>query len=270
MRISGGLFAAASVKGKNNIKERTPAKRSDWRFTNNERVLVIVQKKGLEPVTYLFTLWQINAHGTEIAMRLKIIVPPHPLIAHWLTMLRDVSTPPPIYATALEQIGKWLTYEAIREWLPYRKESVETSYGTTDGTVVESRVPLLAIPNLPAGLQLWEGARDVLPNATLCLGGVPEIIEENAGVIIYKDQIAEGNELLKDLKQLDNQKVATNRIKVITALASNPGLKRIGEAFADLTIYAACIDADVAESGDILPGIGNPSSRINTRFTSSN
>tara|TARA_Y100001968_G_scaffold313156_1_gene337041 strand:- start:9274 stop:9891 length:618 start_codon:yes stop_codon:yes gene_type:complete len=205
-----------------------------------------------------------------MAMTLKIIVPPHPLISHWLTMLRDQSTPSPIYSTGLEQLGRWLTYEAIREWLPSRTELVQTSLSETEGRIIESRVPLLAIPNLPAGLQLWQGARDVLPNASLCLGGIPDSIENNAGIIIYHDQITNGDELLRDLKLLKEQKVESQRIKIITALASSPGLKKIGESFTDLTIYSACIDPGLTLENKISPGIGDPAKRINTRITTSN
>ncbi len=203
-------------------------------------------------------------------MSLRIVVPPHPLIVHWLTMLRNVTTPPPIYSTALEQLGRWLTYEAIRDWLPTRTEEVDTFGGKTKGTVIESRVPLLAIPNLPAGLHLWEGAKDLLPNSNLCLGEIPRIIENNAGVIIYIDQITTGEKLRLNLELLNQKEVEAKRIKVITALASSPGLKTIADSFSDLTIYTACIDPELTKEGFIYPGIGNPSKRINTRFTTSN
>ena len=78
-------------------------------------------------------------------MTLKVIVPPHPLIAHWLTVLRSSSTPSALYSTGLEELGRWLTYEALREWLPIRKESVKTNEGEAEGTLIESRIPLLSI-----------------------------------------------------------------------------------------------------------------------------
>ena len=62
-----------------------------------------------------------------MAMTLRVVVPPHPLIAHWLTMLRIEETPPPLYATGLSELGKWLTYEALRDWLPHRREAIKTS-----------------------------------------------------------------------------------------------------------------------------------------------
>ncbi|MGA0279595.1 MAG: uracil phosphoribosyltransferase, partial [Vulcanococcus sp.] len=47
---------------------------------------------------------------------LRVVVPPHPLIGHWLTVLRDRETPQPLFATAMAELGRWLTYEAMRDW----------------------------------------------------------------------------------------------------------------------------------------------------------
>ncbi len=205
-----------------------------------------------------------------MAKSLRIMVPPHPLIAHWLTMLRNKETPPALFATGLEELGKWLCYEAIRDWLPYRKEKVETSNEITDGQIIEYNVPLLALPIEAGGYELWEGARRVLPNAHLCLNGVPESIESNAGVIILIDQIANGENLLKTLHSLNKQNVNAERIRIISAIASGPGLTKIGKDFENLNIYTSCIDQDLNDQGNICPGIGNPSQRLNTRIAGTN
>ncbi len=202
-----------------------------------------------------------------MSMTLQILIPPHPLIGHWLSILRIDSTPPPIYSTALEQLGKWLTYEALRDWLPHSKKEITTLRGKTEGVLIETEIPLLIIPNLPGGIQMWLGARELLPNGSLCLGGVPNNLEENSGIVIYFDQIASGESLLKTLKKLDNLKVNPKRIRVISSLASSNGLKNIGEQFPELKIYTACIDPILSEKGEIIPGIGNPSLRLNTRIT---
>ena len=200
-----------------------------------------------------------------MAMTLRVIVPPHPLIGHWLTMLRHRETPAPVYGTAMQELGRWLTYEALRDWLPHRRESIPTDTGTTEGTICEAGVPLLAMPLLPAGLELWHGARSVLPNAALCLNGVPEGIESNAGLILFVDQITDGQRLLKVLNQLQQQEVKGPRIRVIAALSANAGLKCLGEAIPDLTIHTACIDPDLRDNGLISPGIGDPLQRLNLR-----
>ena len=198
-------------------------------------------------------------------MSLRVVVPPHPLIGHWLTMLRHRDTPPALYATALQELGRWLTYEALRDWLPHRKELVPTPLSETEGTVVESGVTLLAIPTLPVGLELWQGARSVLPEACLCLSGVPASIEANAGVILFADQIGDGESILIQLRKLQEQGVDGRRIRLITALCSSPGLKRLGEEISDLTLHTACIDEVVDQQGLIDPGIGDPVRRLNIR-----
>ena len=56
-----------------------------------------------------------------MAMSLKVIVPPHPLIKHWLSILREKNNPNILYTTGYEQLGKWLTYEALRNGFHIKK-----------------------------------------------------------------------------------------------------------------------------------------------------
>ncbi len=200
-----------------------------------------------------------------MAMSLRVVVPPHPLIGHWLTMLRHRETPSALYATALQELGKWLTYEALRDWLPHRRETVPAMNGDTEGTIVEGSVPLIAIPVLPAGIELWQGGRSVLPDATVCLNGCPEQVEANAGVILFVDQIGSGDATLALLQQLQQKGVDGRRLRLITALCASPGLKLLGEAIPDLTLHTACIDEALGEGDTIHPGIGDPVRRLNLR-----
>tara|TARA_B100000700_G_C15046650_1_gene858284 strand:- start:1377 stop:1988 length:612 start_codon:yes stop_codon:yes gene_type:complete len=199
-----------------------------------------------------------------MAMSLRVVVPPHPLIGHWLTVLRVLSTPPPVYKKALEELGRWLTYEALRDWLPTRKEKIKATNIETEGTVIETEISIIAIPNLPGGLELWHGARTVLPNADIFINDLPVKIKKQTGFIIFIDQIKEGDELIKVIGDLQNRAVETKRIRVITTIASSPGLKKISEKFEDLSIYCACIDEKIDADGNIIPGIGNPSLRLST------
>ena len=200
-----------------------------------------------------------------MAKTLRVVVPPHPLIAHWLTVLRHQGTPAPLCRTAMEELGRWLTYEALRDWLPHRRDTVQTPLASTEGTVIEAGVPLLAVPILPGALHLWEGARQVLPNAELCLGGLPEAIETQAGVVLLLDQISQGDDLIDLLRSLERLGVEAPRLRVITTLTASPGLKRIGETYHEITIHTACIDAELDEQQRILPGIGDPLQRLGIR-----
>jgi uracil phosphoribosyltransferase len=53
-----------------------------------------------------------------MAPQLRVYVPPHPIIRHWLTIAREKHTPVPLFRTAMIEMGKCLTYEAVRELLP--------------------------------------------------------------------------------------------------------------------------------------------------------
>ena len=201
-------------------------------------------------------------------MTLRIVVPPHPLIAHWLTMLRNSKTPPPLYATAFEELGKWLTYEALRDWLPHREEVVETDSEQITGKVIEGNITLLSLPFGPGGFQLWQGARGVLPNTSLCLSGIPNIIDKKAGVLIFLGQISNGETLINILEKLKVNNVESQRIRVITALSCSQGLNELAKVMPNLNIYCACIDSELTNNKLIQPGIGNPSLRLNTIISS--
>ncbi len=202
-----------------------------------------------------------------MAMTLHVVIPPHPLIGHWLSILRIETSPPPIYATALEQLGKWLTYEALRDWLPNSKKEIQTERGIVEGILIKNDISLIVIPNLPGGLQMWQGAREIIPNAKLSLGGVPKVIEKKAGIIIYFDQIGSGENVLEVMKKLKKLDIDSKRIRLITSLACSKGLQIIGESYPDLRIYASCVDPTLSKEGNIIPGIGDPTLRLNTIIT---
>ena len=196
---------------------------------------------------------------------LRVVVPPHPLIGHWLTLLRDRDTPAALYNTAMAELGRWLTYEALRDWIPYQRVQVNTPLALTEGTVVDGSVALIAIPMLPAGLALWEGARSVVPSAAVIHQGLqplPAAIPERAGVLVFAPEVAGGDALLELLGALAERGVGGTRLRVITALTASPGLKQLGERYEDLTLYTGCIDAELDSQGRILPGIGDLEQRL--------
>jgi len=68
--------------------------------------------------------------------------------------------------------------------------------------------------------------------------------------------------LLQLLEQLEQLGVSGMRLRVITALAASPGLKRLGERYDDLTLYTGCIDAELDAEQRILPGFGDAEQRL--------
>jgi len=213
-----------------------------------------------------------------MGMTLRVVVPPHPLIGHWLTLLRDRQTPPPLFATAMTELGRWLTYEALRDWLPERSVEVETPLGRCEGRVIDPAVPVLAIPVLRGGLGIWDGARTVLPAARVAhvglqacgadghthwyLDDLPATIGERVGVLVFLPVLASGATLVALLERLGALGVSGARLRVITSLCGAPGLKLVGERFPDLTIYAAGIDTEVDDQRRLRPGFGDAAVRL--------
>jgi uracil phosphoribosyltransferase len=213
-----------------------------------------------------------------MSMSLRVVVPPHPLIGHWLTLLRDGATPSPLFATAMAELGRWLTYESLRDWLPHRRVTVETPLGRSEGQVVDPEIPLLVIPVLREGLGLWQGGQSVLPSAQLAhvglepcgpehkphwfLDDLPATIDTRSGVLVFLPCLASGSILLALLDRLQGLGVEGQRLRVITPLAANPGLQVVGERHGQLTIYCAGIDPEVDDHNRIVPGIGEVSERL--------
>ncbi len=205
-----------------------------------------------------------------MAMSLKVIVPPHPLIKHWLSILRDKNTPNALYSTAFEQIGRWLTYEALRDWLPFKKEFVNTDNGKAETYYVDNDYPIKIIAQIPEGLTLWYGAKEVIPNGTLTLGEIPSIIPKNEGIIIFSEQISNNKNPLEILKGLETQGVKSNRILIISSICSDKGLNKIALEFPNQVIYTASIDEENESKNNLIPGIGNPIFRLSTMFQEKN
>ena len=205
-----------------------------------------------------------------MAMSLKVIVPPHPLIKHWLSILREKNTPNVLYSTGYEQIGKWLTYEALRNWLPYKKEIINTENGNADGTFINHDYPIKVFAKMPEGLSLWIGSKEVIPNSTLSLGELPKKIDPNEGIIVYSDQITTKSTTIETLKKLKELGVDSNRILLIVPICSNKGLNEIAKLFPNQVIYTSCIDEEDDKTKLLIPGIGNPLLRLSTIFLDKN
>jgi len=205
-----------------------------------------------------------------MAMSLKVIVPPHPLIKHWLSILREKNTPNILYSTGYEQLGKWLTYEALRNWLPYKKEIINTENGEADGFFINNEYPIKVFAMIPEGLSLWYGSKEIIPNSTLSLGELPKSIESNEGVIFYSEQITTTSATLETLIKLKKLGVDSNRILLITPICSNKGLNEIAKLFPNQVIYTSCIDEEEENTKLLVPGIGNPLLRLSTIFQDKN
>nr|DAD28317.1 TPA_asm: hypothetical protein HUJ06_029785 [Nelumbo nucifera] len=95
--------------------------------------------------------------------RMLVFVPPHPLIKHWISVLRNEQTPCPIFKNAMGELGRLLIYEASRDWLPTVTGEIQSPMGVASVEFIDPREPVTIVPILRAGLALVEHASSVLP-----------------------------------------------------------------------------------------------------------
>ncbi|MDX2244363.1 MAG: uracil phosphoribosyltransferase [Leptolyngbyaceae cyanobacterium bins.302] len=212
-----------------------------------------------------------------MTLQMRVYVPPHPLIKHWLAIARQASTPSAIFRTAMTELGRWLTYEAIRDWLPTQDTTIQTPLAPCPATLIDADVPLMLVPVLRAGLALLDGAQTLLPLASIyhlgfvrneetleasCyLNKLPEKLDPRTRVLIPEPMLATGGTMLAVMHELTSRGIDPANVRVIAVVTAPPALQKLSVAYPGLTIYAAGIDEQVNDRGFIVPGLGDAGDR---------
>ncbi|XP_010692326.2 uracil phosphoribosyltransferase [Beta vulgaris subsp. vulgaris] len=209
--------------------------------------------------------------------RMLVFVPPHPLIKHWVSVLRNEQTPCAVFKSAMGELGRLLMYEAARDWLPTIAGEIQTPMAVAKVEFVDPREPVAVIPILRAGLALAEHAASILPatatyhlgvsrdeetlQPTVYLNKLPEKFPEGARIFVVDPMLATGGTIVKAIELLKERGVENKQIKVISAVAAPPALSKLGEKFPGLHVYTGIIDEVVDEKGFIIPGLGDAGDR---------
>ncbi len=212
-----------------------------------------------------------------MSLQLRIYVPEHPLIKHWLAVARDVNTPSVLFKSAISELGRWLTYEAIRTWLPTTETTVQTPLTTCDATFVNPEIPMGVVPILRAGLALLDGAQSILPLASIyhlglsrdestleasCyLNNLPERFPPQTKILILEPMLATGGSIMMAMQEITSRGVDPAEIRIVSVVAAPPALRKLSEAYTDLEIYSAIIDEGLNSKGYIVPGLGDAGDR---------
>ena len=212
-----------------------------------------------------------------MSLQLRVYVPEHPLIKHWLAVARDVNTPTVLFKSAVSELGRWLTYEATRTWLPTTETTVQTPLTTCDATFVNPEIPIGVIPILRAGLALLDGAQNILPLASIyhlglsrdkstlessCyLNNLPERFPPQTKILILEPMLATGGSIMMAMKEITSRGVDPAEIRIVSVVVAPPALRKLSETYADLQIYSAIIDEGLNSKGYIVPGLGDAGDR---------
>lgn len=212
-----------------------------------------------------------------MALQLRVYVPPHPLIKHWLGVVRNSATPSAVFRSAMTELGRWLTYEAIRDWLPTIDMTIETPLTSCPATFVDPESPIMVLPILRAGLALMEGVQSALPTssvyhlgfvrneetleASCYLNKLPDEIDSQTRVLISEPMMATGGTILATMAELTQRGVDPAMVRIVSVVTAPPALQKLSQAYPQLNIYAATIDEGLDENGFIVPGLGDAGDR---------
>ena len=212
-----------------------------------------------------------------MTLQLRVYVPPHPLIKHWLGVARDADTPSVLFKSAMTELGRWLTYEAARDWLPTEETMVQTPLAPCPATLINPQVPVAVVPILRARLALLEGAQTLLPLAsiyhlglvrdektllpTCYLNKLPEHFDPQTRVLIPEPMLATGGSIMAAMAELQKRGVEPAFTRIISVVAAPPALQKLSAAYPELVIYTATIDESVNDQGFVVPGLGDAGDR---------
>ena len=176
-----------------------------------------------------------------MTLQLRVYVPPHPLIKHWLGVARDAGTPSVLFKTAMTELGRWLTYEAVRDWLPTEEMMVQTPLASCPATMINPEVPIAVVPILRAGLALLEGAQSVLPLASIyhlglvrdektlmasCyLNKLPQQFKHDTRVLIPEPMLATGGSIMMAMSELVQRGIDPALTRIISVVTAPPAFQ---------------------------------------------
>lgn len=216
--------------------------------------------------------------GQDEQAFMQVKVPPHPLIKHWVGVVRSAETPPPVFKATLVELGRLLLYEATRDWLETVSMECSTPAGSTASVeLIDTREPVRIVPIMRAGLALAEPAPSVLPLTAMhhlgfkrnesslepeaYLDALPSSISDTCRVVIVDPVLATGGTASAAIERVKHAGAREANIRVVSANVSSAALQRLSEQYKKLQVFTASVDEEVSDDGMVLPGLGDAGDR---------
>lgn len=196
----------------------------------------------------------------------------HPVVAHKLTILRDVATDSPTFRAALTDCTLCLAYEALADMrgTPTR---VRTPLEETDGTLLSERFAI--VPVLRAGLGMVDGFLALFPSLQVWHIGLYRDEHSLQPVTYYNrlprlatvdtcfvldPMLATGGSAVETVTILKDW--GAREIRYVGIIAAPYGVRRFVDAHPDVTIHVGALDRALNEDGYIVPGLGDAGDRL--------
>jgi uracil phosphoribosyltransferase len=203
----------------------------------------------------------------------NLIVFDHPLLAHKITLLRDVDTPKKVFKELVDEIAMLMAYE-VTATTPTETCEVETPLERTRGLRVRGE-RLTLIPILRAGLGMVEGVMRLLPTMRVGHIGLQrehDTLEpvdyyfkippnpEERHFIVTDPMLATGGSASAAIGFL--KKSGATSIRLMCIVAAPEGVTRLADDHPDVPVFAAVLDRELDDNGYILPGLGDAGDRL--------
>ena len=201
----------------------------------------------------------------------------HPLVAHKLTMLRDITTDTPAFRQLCDELVTLLGYEATRN-INVEPVEVQTPVDMATGVKLARPVPLL-VPILRAGIGMLDGMARLLPKADIGFVGLARdedtLIASTYATRLPADltgrqtfildpMLATGGSMETVIRMLRYRNAAS--VTGVSLVAAPEGLARIADAFPEdkspVRIVTGALDARLNDRGYIVPGLGDAGDRL--------
>ena len=202
-------------------------------------------------------------------------VPPHvcrhPLAAHKLTLLRDQTTPPPLFRALVRDLTSLVFLDAIAD-VRLEEQPIRTPLTEHTGRRLAERIGLM--PILRAGLGMVEPILDLMPEARVWHLGLYRDHDTLRPVTYYNKlptalnidlslvldpMLATGGSAIAALDIL--KKGGAGRIKFLGLIAAPEGVEALRRAHPDGPIHVAAIDSHLNDHAYIVPGLGDAGDR---------
>nr|ALL97298.1 hypothetical protein [Pyropia endiviifolia] len=183
-------------------------------------------------------------------MQLQINIASHPLIQHWAGILENNDNPGTILRTACSELGKWITYEIMREWLVTETLDLKTS---TTINLINSHYKYIIVIIMPYGFILAEGARALLPTANITIINGDNIINNfpnqlnSFTKVLILDLFLNEAIITPVLKNLISKGAILNNIKIACLECGTNQLNQLGHNWSELEVYTTKVNNAVNE-----------------------
>lgn len=195
----------------------------------------------------------------------------HPLVQHHLARLRDKSTPPVEFRTLIQRLTELLVYEATQD-LKLGDVEVVTPLTRMTGQRLSQQIGL--VPILRAGLGMVDPVLNLIPSAEVWHLGLyrdeatalpvhyysklPTTNPVDVGMVL-DPMLATGGSATLALEAL--QAWGVPRLKLLSIIASQDGIRAVTSKLPDTQIYVCAIDPELNSLKYIVPGLGDAGDR---------